>query len=83
MPEHSPLYTVQTDIYIARRTRLHAVHDQFGTPVYHGPHLMNVFDWLFENDITTARFTDEESAYLVTLERAPLDPPSEETSKNG
>ena len=83
MPEHSPLYAVQTDIYIARRKRLHAVHDPSGTPVYHDPHLMNVLEWLTEQGITTARFTDDQVAYLVTFKRVTLEPPSEELSENG
>ena len=76
-------HEVQTDIYFARRKRLHTVYDQAGEPVYSDPHLMNVFDWLAEQDITTARFADDATAYLVTFERVPLEPPSAETSKNG
>ena len=82
-PKDNAWHEVQTDIYIARRKRVHTVYDQNDEPVYSDPHLMNVLDWLFENDVKTARFADDTSAYLVTFERAPLEPPSKELSENG
>ena len=76
-------HTVQVDIYFARRKRLHTVYDHAGAPVFSDPHLMNVLDWLVEQDVTTARFTDDQVTYLVTFERTELEPLSEELSENG
>ncbi len=81
-PPEAP-HTVQVDIYIARRKRVHAVHDQYGVPVFHDPHIMNVFDWLAEQDICTARLTDDSSAFVVTFTRVDAQPLSEQEIDNG
>lgn len=66
------LYEVQLDIYIARRKRMHAIYDLSGVPVFHAPHLLQILNWFHEQGVTSATFTDDESAYVVTFERRPL-----------
>lgn len=60
-------YIVQTDIIVARRKRIHAVHDPGGVPVFHARHLIEVMDWLVNNDVHHARFTDDETTYDVSF----------------
>ncbi len=70
-------YVVQTDIYIARRKRMHAVIDPAGRPVFHAPLLLDVLDWLADKDVHTARFTDEETTYDISFViHAPPKPPT-------
>lgn len=85
MPPAPPeaLYTVETDIYIARRRRVHAVNDARGKPVFHDPHILQVLDWLVEQDVTTARFTDDATAFVITFERVPLEPDPESEPHHG
>lgn len=70
------MFEVQVDVYIARRKRMHSVYDAEGIPVFHGPHILQVLDWLFEQDIRQALFTDEDTTYLVKFERPSFDQPS-------
>ncbi|HDZ44099.1 MAG TPA: hypothetical protein ENH80_09175 [Phycisphaerae bacterium] len=84
MPPDVPrLHEVQTDIYIARRRRLHAVNDPTGVPVFHGPRIIEVLDWLADNDVNRVRFTDDALAFEVTFERCTLEQPSDRSSENG
>lgn len=61
-------FVVQVDIYIARRKRMHSVLDPSGRPVFHAPLVIDVLDWLREQDIKQALFTDDETTYLVRFE---------------
>lgn len=81
MPEAPPdqLHTVQADIYIARRKRMHQVVSPAGVVVWSDPHLMNVFDWLAEKDINSAVFTDEESTFEVSFKKTGRAHPPEES----
>ncbi|HET98796.1 MAG TPA: hypothetical protein ENH89_00180 [Aurantimonas coralicida] len=68
------LYEVQLDINIARRKRMHSVFDPAGIPVFHAPLVLQVLNWLHEQDIHSVRFTDDETTYDVTF-----NPPAEQT----
>lgn len=62
-------FVVETDLYIARRKRLHAVTNSDGKSVFHAPHVLQVLDFLTDNDIRQAVFTDDDTRYLVSFER--------------
>lgn len=83
MPDSEALYTVQVDIYIARRKRIHEVQDAAGVAVYHDPHLLNVLTWLAEQNIRTARFTDDQDTFLVTFDREAPAVLATRSSENG
>ena len=83
MADPEARYTVQVDIYTARRQRVHQVIDGRGIPVYHDKHILNVLDWLAERDIRDARFTDDATAFLVTFARADLQPTPELETQDG
>ena len=74
----SQVHTVQVDIYIARRKRMHQVVDPAGVVVWSDPHLMNVLDWLSEQGLTSAIFTDEESTFEVSFSKVVRDNPQKE-----
>ncbi len=68
-PTEAAQYEVQLDLYIARRKRMHAIFDPQGVPVYHAPLVIQIFDWLADKDVTSARFTDDEAIYQVAFRR--------------
>ncbi len=70
-------YEVQTDIYIARRKRMHSVFDSAGIPVFHAPHVLQVLEWLADQDIRKATFTDDDATFDITFaRRVPLESPA-------
>lgn len=73
LSSHSGPYTVQFDIAITRRLKLHAVCDVTGRQVYHSRRIADVFAWLLEIDAGQFTMLDEDNEFLVTLE-PPLPP---------
>ncbi len=76
-------YVVELDLYIARRRRLHEVRRPDGIAVFHAAHVVQVLDWLVDNDIGSAEFTDDETTFLVTFKRKPSPPPPMKDNHNG
>lgn len=76
-------FTVQVDIYVARRKRMHSVMNDIGEQVFADPHLMNILTWLAEQELSQARFTDEEDTFLVTFTRETTSPPTDGDNDNG
>ncbi len=68
-------HTVQADIYVARRKRIHQIIDPAGLAVFSAPHILDVLVWLADKDLTTARFTDEETSFTVTFFPCSPEPP--------
>lgn len=62
------MFEVQLDLYIARRQRMHSVFDPDGNPVFHDKLILNVMEWLADKGVRCARFTDDETTYIVTFE---------------
>lgn len=80
MADDSPCsaYKVDTDIYIARRKRLHTVYDPAGELVFTGPHILDVLAWLADNDVRSAIFQDADDCFVVRFTRAPPTQPKNE-----
>ncbi len=73
-------YTVDVDVYIARRKRMHVVLGTEGVPLFHAAHLMDVFVWLAEKGTNIARFTDDAESFDVVFTRTtPVSPEKEST----
>ncbi len=71
--DRRPRYTVNLDIYVARRTRIHQVTDLEDNAVFHAALLVDVLNWIAEQGATTIRFTDEETNFDVHILRcAPI-----------
>lgn len=73
MPVPAPPLTVQIDLYIARRKRVHAVVNSAAETLFHDPYIIRVMDWLADQDINRVRFADEEHAFIVNFQRAHVD----------
>ncbi len=70
-----PPVTVEIDIPITRRMKLHAVVDGDDTQVFHSRRLSEVFAFLLEHEIGEFRLVDRDADFRVTL-RPPLSPKS-------
>ncbi len=66
-----PPVTVEIDIPITRRMKLHAVVDGEDTQVFHSKRLSEVFAWLLEHEVGEFRLADRDASFRVTL-RPPL-----------
>ncbi len=66
-----PPITVEVDIPITRRLKLHAVVDGDDTQVFHSRRLSEVFAWLLEHEVGEFRLVDRDADFRVTL-RPPL-----------
>ncbi len=73
--EHKGPYTVQFDIAITRRLKMHAVCDRTGRQVYHSRRIADVFAWLLEIDAGEFTMLDEDIEFRVSL-KPPLPPTS-------
>ncbi len=75
MPATSPRtpLTVEIDIPITRRLKLHAVADRDGEQIFHSRRLSDVFSWLLDNDIGEFTMLDGTLKYAVSL-RSSLKP---------
>ncbi len=65
--------TVDIDIPITRRLKLHAVTDRDGDQIFHSRRLSDVFSWLLDHDIGEFTMLDGNLKYAVSL-RSCLDP---------
>ncbi len=65
--------TVEIDIPITRRLKLHAVLDRNGDQIYHSRRLSDLFSWLLDNDIGEFTMLDGTLKYAVSL-RSTLEP---------
>ncbi len=66
-----PPITVEVDIPITRRLKLHAVVDGGDTQVFHSRRLSEVFSFLLEHEVGEFRLVDRDASFRVTL-RPPL-----------
>ncbi len=75
MPRTEPAtpLTVEIDIPITRRLKLHAVLDRDGEQIFHSRRLSDVFTWLLDNDIGEFTMLDGNLKYAVSL-RSSLQP---------
>ena len=76
-------YKVELDLYIARRRRLHEVRNPAGEAVFHAQHVMNVLEWLADNNIGTALFTDGDTEFTVSFARLISPPPQKKEHLDG
>lgn len=65
--------TVEIDIPITRRLKLHAVVDGNGQQIFHSRRITQVFTWLLENGIPEFTMLDEDTEFQVHL-KPPLPP---------
>lgn len=63
--------TVEIDIPVTRRLKIHAVVDGAGEQVFHSRRISEVFTYLVDNGISEFTMLDEDAEFRVTL-RAPL-----------
>lgn len=75
MPWTEPLQpiTVEIDIPITRRLKMHAVVDGNGVQIFHSKRISEVFTWILDNEITDFTMLDGHAEFRVYL-RAPLSP---------
>lgn len=76
-------YVVSVDLYIARRRRIHEVRDPNGVAVFHAPHIIQVLEWLVDNDIGVAEFTDDDACFVVNFSRQSSPVTPEKGNSNG
>lgn len=67
---HTPL-TVEIDIPITRRLKMHAVIDRDGEQIFHSRRLSEVFVWLLINEVGEFTMLDGDVEIAVSL-RNPL-----------
>ncbi len=67
--------TVEIDIPITRRMKLHAVVDGDDTQIFHSRRLSEVFAFLLEHEIGQFRLVDRDADFRIYL-RPPLSPKS-------
>ncbi len=65
--------TVEIDIPVTRRTKIHAVYDGNGDQVFHSRRISQVFDYLLEHSVQAFELLDDDVGYLIGLSR-PLPP---------
>ncbi len=66
-----PPITVEIDIPITRRMKLHAVVDGDDTQIFHSRRVSEVFTFLLEHEVGEFRLVDRDASFRVTL-RPPL-----------
>ncbi len=76
-------YVVELDLYVARRRRLHEVRQPNGAAVFHAPHLTQVLNWLIDNGVGSAEFTDDDVTFVVSFSRKTSPPPPDEGNPHG
>ncbi len=70
--------TVEIDIPVTRRTKIHAVVNGNGEQIYHSRRLSDVFDFLVEHEVVDLVLLDDDVSFLLTLRKQP---PALTTSK--
>ncbi len=63
--------TVQIDIPITRRLKLHAVTDARGVQVYHTKKLSDLFVWLLDQELGEFALLTADASFHLALNRAP------------
>ncbi len=61
--------TVEFDIPVNRRTRIHSVLDGNADPIFHSRSLTDVLDYLIENEVHDFELLDEDRHYAIKLSR--------------
>ncbi len=73
----TPPVTVEIDIPVTRRTKIHAVCDGDGDQIFHSRRITQVFKYLVENGVEDFELLDEDDCFMIKLSR-PL-PPAPQT----
>lgn len=66
-------FTVEIDIAITRRLKLHAVVDGNGEQIYHSRKICEIFAWLLEHAPGEITLVDDDHEFQIML-RPPLSP---------
>lgn len=75
--------TLEVDVPITRRLKLHAVVNGTGVQVFHSRRISEAFAFLLEHEVGEFTMVDEDAAFRVLL-KAPLSPdPSPKGKSNG
>ncbi len=61
--------TVEFDILVNRRTRIHTVIDAAADPIYHSRRLTDIFDFLIESEVQEFELLDDDRHYAIKLSR--------------
>lgn len=59
--------TVEIDIPVTRRTKVHSIIDGDGVEVFHARKISDVFDHLLEHDVHNFTILDDFSSYRLVL----------------
>lgn len=63
--------TVEIDIPVTRRTKIHAVVNGDGVQVYHSRRLSDVLEYLIDREVVAFEILDEDVAFQLTLRKPP------------
>ena len=63
------MITVHTDIKVTRRKRLHMVMDGTGLLMFSAGTIIEVLDFLYENEHLKARFSDENISFFIEFRK--------------
>ncbi len=69
-----PPLTVEIDIPVTRRLKLHAVTDVTGTQIFHSRRLSELFSFLADHEVGEFTLVDGDAEFRVSLTRPPLAP---------
>ncbi len=73
--------SVEIDLPVTRRTKIHEVSDGDGEPIFHSRRISQVFSYLLDNDVQTFELLDEDDVFVVNLSR-PLSPKPEKKGRS-
>ncbi len=65
--------TVEIDIPVTRRTKIHAVCDGDGEQIFHSRKISQVFNYLVDHGVEVFELLDEDDSFMIKLSR-PLPP---------
>lgn len=63
--------TVEIDIPVTRRTKIHSVIDGDGVEVFHARKISDVFDHLIAHEVSNFTILDDDASYCLVLTASP------------